>query len=213
MKDSDNDLTHCFYLRPTWKLSNSNDSILKKAKLIDLIRLRDFFGCLKFMNIDLLVEYYFLRFGITLTNTFDIICVTEQPTDKKCFVKEKDWRPIINWEFSEDFKNSVNKCFDYFIEFIDPYCEGKNIFEHRFDRLWSAAHISGTCRMSSNKDEAVVNENFRYKSIRNLYVCDGSILPKIGHSNTGLLIKTMAQLLSKNFNAQKCKINSEPPLN
>ncbi|WP_293868586.1 GMC oxidoreductase [uncultured Alsobacter sp.] len=56
------------------------------------------------------------------------------------------------------------------------------------DRLWSAAHHSGTCRMAPSPADGVVDTDLKVHGSARVFVCDGSVLPATGVSNTGLTI-------------------------
>lgn len=198
--DKSRNLSHCFYLRPTSDIGYDEDRILKKYKFVQYHRHNEFKNLMKLIDLDMVTEALFLKFGIDIGNHYSIICVSEQNTDQSNRIEGTDLNPTINWSFNEDFKTSINCAFDTFLCFLKPYLEDLNIFDDRFDRFWSASHISGTCRMSSNKQEIVIDRYFRYKHLDNLFVCDGSILPKIGYSNTGISILTLSNILASNFN-------------
>ena len=64
------------------------------------------------------------------------------------------------------------------------------------NRLESGAHFSGTCRLGSEKSNSVVDKNLKYHSLENLFICDASVIPKIGNSNLSLTIACFALRLS-----------------
>ena len=63
-------------------------------------------------------------------------------------------------------------------------------------RLWSGAHYSGCCRISADASTGVTDENLRVHGCENIFVCDGSVLPSTGASNTGLAIASLALRLA-----------------
>lgn len=200
--DTEQNLYHCFYLRPTKNLNLDDDMIIKKYKLNQFRNHNEIKNFYKFLDIDIVIEALFLKYGMNLGNTYSIVCVSEQNSKIENRVYGELRNPIINWSLDEKYQKSVNDAVDQFIGFLAPYSKDINIFNHRFSRFWSAAHLSGTCRMSSSDDAAVLNNQFRYKKIDNLFVCDGSILPKIGYSNTGATILTLANILANRFNSK-----------
>lgn len=63
-------------------------------------------------------------------------------------------------------------------------------------RLWSAAHHSGTCRMAPSPAEGVVDTDLKVHGCNRIFVCDGSVLPATGVSNTGLTIGGLSMRLA-----------------
>ena len=63
-------------------------------------------------------------------------------------------------------------------------------------RLWSAAHHSGGCRISESPSSGVVDSNLRVFGTQRVFVCDGSVLPSTGASNTGLAIGSLSLRLA-----------------
>jgi choline dehydrogenase-like flavoprotein len=62
-------------------------------------------------------------------------------------------------------------------------------------KMWTFqrnAHIIGTCRMGTDADDAVVNENCRSFDIPNLYICDNSVFPSALSVNPALTIMALA---------------------
>jgi len=62
-------------------------------------------------------------------------------------------------------------------------------------KMWTFqrnAHIIGTCRMGTDADDAVVDENCRSFDIPNLYICDNSIFPSALSVNPALTIMALA---------------------
>lgn len=68
-------------------------------------------------------------------------------------------------------------------------------------RLWSAAHHSGACRISESTAHGVVGEDLAVHGAERVYVCDSSMLPSSGATNTGLTIAALAVRLAKQIRA------------
>lgn len=61
------------------------------------------------------------------------------------------------------------------------------------------SHYSGTCRISSNSNNGVCDNNLKVHNFSNLFICDPSVIPVIGNANLGLSIVRMASFLSSKF--------------
>ena len=54
--------------------------------------------------------------------------------------------------------------------------------------------------MSASPSNGVCDENGRDHGMKNLYVCDGSLIPSSGYANTGLTIAALALRLADYLN-------------
>jgi choline dehydrogenase-like flavoprotein len=62
-------------------------------------------------------------------------------------------------------------------------------------KIWvddDTSHLMGGCRMGNSPDDSVVDKDGRGWSIRNLWVCDGSLFPTSGGVNPSLTIQALA---------------------
>ncbi|RWC62398.1 GMC family oxidoreductase [Mesorhizobium sp.] len=57
-------------------------------------------------------------------------------------------------------------------------------------------HYAGTCRMSSDPVAGVVDANLRSFDHRNLFICDGSVLPSLPEKHSALTMMALASRLS-----------------
>ena len=73
---------------------------------------------------------------------------------------------------------------------------GAKIKEIDSQILNGGSHYAGTCCMGCNKKNGVVDKNLKYFGINNLYICDASVIPKIGNANLSLTIVSLAIRLS-----------------
>lgn len=106
---------------------------------------------------------------------------------------------IRDWRLTDEYRSQLRDLLDKFILEL-----GGIVIEHRFFDNWdqslhTAAHHSGTCRISSNFSDGVCDINCQIHGIDNAYICDGSILPNTGYANTGLMIGAMALRLSEHL--------------
>jgi len=60
----------------------------------------------------------------------------------------------------------------------------------------SGIHYVGTCRMAADPKSGVVDENLKYFKSKNLYVCDGSVIPVLGEKHPTLTIMALADRLA-----------------
>jgi choline dehydrogenase-like flavoprotein len=87
---------------------------------------------------------------------------------------------------------------------------GKRVLE----RIWEAAgaqdvltidryaHLVGGCRMGTSPAESVVDADHRAWGIRNLFVCDGSVMPTQGAANPALTIMALASRLADRLSSR-----------
>lgn len=58
-------------------------------------------------------------------------------------------------------------------------------------------HYVGTCRVGTNEKKSVCSPDFQVHGCKNLYVCDGSVLPSLPSGNTQVAIMMIARMLVK----------------
>lgn len=78
-------------------------------------------------------------------------------------------------------------------------------------RLWTAAHHSGGCRMSADPAKGVVDTDLLVHGCSKVFVCDGSVIPSTGASNTGLTIGALALRLAAHLSDVQRR-NEEPTM-
>jgi len=86
---------------------------------------------------------------------------------------------------------------------------GKKVLEH----IWEAAdaqdtltidryaHLVGGCRMGTSPDNSVIDADHRVWGHKNLFVCDGSVMPTQGSANPALTIMALASRLAERLTA------------
>ena len=72
-------------------------------------------------------------------------------------------------------------------------------YEINKEQLLSGSHHSGTARIGSSKVNGVVNKDLQVFDLKNLYICDSSILPIIGNVNLSATIGLFAIRLAKHI--------------
>jgi choline dehydrogenase-like flavoprotein len=98
----------------------------------------------------------------------------------------------IKWSVSDEDCRSLATFLGAFFENYSEQIERFTIFPGMSERLDSAGHHSGACRMAMNASEGVVDSDLRVFGTENLFVVDGSALAYTGHANTGLTIAALA---------------------
>jgi choline dehydrogenase-like flavoprotein len=78
------------------------------------------------------------------------------------------------------------------------------------ERLASAAHHLGTCRMADAPASGVVDRDLKVFGTDNLYVCDGSVFPTTGNANPTLTAAALALRLGSHL-AQRLALPRSPP--
>jgi choline dehydrogenase-like flavoprotein len=63
----------------------------------------------------------------------------------------------------------------------------------------SGIHYVGTCRMGSGQKMGVVNKDLKYFKSKNLYVCDGSVIPVLSEKHPTLTIMALAHRLARHL--------------
>lgn len=61
----------------------------------------------------------------------------------------------------------------------------------------SGIHYVGTCRMAADSRGGVVDEDLKYFKSKNLYVCDGSVMPVLSEKHPTLTIMALADRLAE----------------
>jgi choline dehydrogenase-like flavoprotein len=61
----------------------------------------------------------------------------------------------------------------------------------------SGIHYVGTCRMAADPKSGVVDKDLRYFKSKNLYVCDGSVIPVLSEKHPTLTIMALAHRLAE----------------
>ena len=72
-----------------------------------------------------------------------------------------------------------------------------NPYTINFSDLSSGAHHSGTCRMGHDSFSDVVDPNLKYFRYDNVFICDASVIPKIGNANLSITIGGFAIRLAE----------------
>lgn len=63
----------------------------------------------------------------------------------------------------------------------------------------SGVHYAGTCRMAADRRGGVVDKDLKYFKSKNLYICDGSVIPFLSEKHPSLTIMALAHRLAKHL--------------
>jgi hypothetical protein len=127
-----------------------------------------------------------------------VLVIAEQEQLGQGRIFEKEGVVHLDWSISEAVAGSIKRSIAVAAEWAGAtaitYADG----DIR-NRLWSGAHHSGSCRISYDPSAGVVDANLRVHGTRAVYVCDGSVLPSTGATNSALAISCLALRLADYF--------------
>lgn len=155
---------------------------------------------------DDILDILSFRFGLRWpTKRYSLLMVAQQPPENDVVVWRDPAKATIlrKWTLPNAYLTTLERAIHTVIDQLG--CKGSaNIFANWAAELKSSAHHSGTARMHCSPDSGVCDGNARVYGLRNLFVCDGSLIPSSGYANTGLTIAALALRL-----AQHLKQNAE----
>ncbi len=114
-------------------------------------------------------------------------------------------KPILRWERSDMDLRTIRKTAEYVAESMAKSKQAKvRIREWVWtdmkdaDIVGGGHHLGGT-RMSSSKDDGVVDANLKVWDMSNLYIAGSSVFPSGGHANPTLTITQLALRLAEHL--------------
>jgi len=189
-----------FQFRPAaqFRPRNKLNSILNELRN-EPFNLKNYFRLLG--HADDILDILSFRFGLKWpTKRYSLLMVAQQPPEIDFSV----WRDPVKatifrkWILTDAYLANLEKAIHTVIDQLGCK-EGANIFVNWADDLKSSAHHSGTARMHSSPEVGVCDENARVHGFRNLFICDGSMIPSSGYANTGLTIGALALRLAQHL--------------
>jgi hypothetical protein len=193
------DLNHIFYFRPAMSMTNKLSLYKFKSKL-GVSTWKQRFKMMfdpKLYHPDILIEIVSHLFKIVVpTRHFAVWGVFEQKRSLERSVRiSKNDTDYIDWSISDNELGSYSEALNKLESLLLPYIEKITVVNSNLDQyLWSAAHHSST--MSYGTEDWELDENLKLNAIKNVYVCDGSVIEQNAYVNTGLLIAQLSQRLS-----------------
>jgi choline dehydrogenase-like flavoprotein len=187
---------HILYLRPAISMKDPGTYDFLKRKLVTYrgrsLSLLDMAYLAR--HADLLFDAINFKYGLSYSTRYvSGLVFAEQLPDEHASIRQLDnGKFAVNWSVSDKDCRSLDKFLAMFHEAYSGLFENFRIFPGLSERLDSAGHHSGACRMAMNASEGVVDADLRVFGTDNLFVVDGSALAYSGHANTGLTIAALA---------------------
>ncbi|WGS20620.1 GMC family oxidoreductase [Bradyrhizobium sp. ISRA463] len=199
VRDSQTGLWAAFYLRPTASAEIRSDPLAESFKASEIVPFRLavarklMAGSAQSRKPDFRSVHTFAqRMGGPHAY---ILVISEQEAVGQGRVGQNEiGKIVLEWNISDAVVSSINRSLDRLASWL-----GGSLTRADGDlrtRLWSAAHHSGGCRIADAPNHGVVDRNLRVHGTNRIYVCDGSVLPSTGASNTGLTIGSLALRLA-----------------
>jgi hypothetical protein len=153
------------------------------------------------LGLQLPTDYYVLR-----------LVASEIPTGHRSIYLDAETGGIArDWCITNQYVERLDALLQQLIEKLGGTVIEKRFFDQWGQTLHTAAHHSGTCRMSTSSDSGVCNSSCQIFDLANAYICDGSVLPATGYANTGLTIAALALRLSDHLKQQVSTVNTSSP--
>jgi hypothetical protein len=155
---------------------------------------------------DDLLDILSFKFGIRLpTSRYSLLMVAQQPPSQHRAISEgldvRTGKSLIqrDWQLAPDYLETLDKAIAQVLDRLGGGVTDVIMFSNWHAALESAAHHTGTARMSASPRDGVCDANARVHGLQNLYVADGSIIPGCGIANTGLTIAALALRLARHL--------------
>ena len=132
------------------------------------------------------------------TNKFTLLMVAEQSNtaDLSIYKESEDEYISRNWVLSDNYLKTLDSAISKLIETLSDIVTNVRIYPGWHANIGSSAHHSGTARMHLDAELGVCDQHGRVYGLRNLFLCDGSMIPASGTANTGLTIAALALKLA-----------------
>jgi len=199
VRDAETGLWSAFHLRSACGRRLASDPYSRAFKfLAETSRAKKYLAALpQLRDPDFLWQAIENHFHVALPSSHAyVLVVNEQEAEGQGSVRaDQNGRLTVDWRVSDAVEGALRRNLDR----LAAYTGSELILPDGSlrDRLWSGAHYSGTCRISSDVDTGVVDQELRVRGTKHIYVCDGSVLPSSGATNTGLTIGALAHYLGE----------------
>ena len=173
--DEKTSLWSAFYLRPTRSTNITNDPY---AASFETLGFFDRLG----KKISGLLPYPGLHAYV--------VVFSEQEARGQGSVREDASGGIhVDWVVSDAVVSAIDRSLDKLADWLGGTLHRAGDIRNR---LWCGAHHSGGCRIADDPKMGVVDSNLQVHGTKRIFVCDGSVLPSTGATNTGLTIGALA---------------------
>jgi choline dehydrogenase-like flavoprotein len=113
--------------------------------------------------------------------------------------------PVIDYKIKENERTMIEDMYDTALEIMTAAKAEILPFERGWiDRLGSAIHEHGTCRMGADPKRSALNQYNQSHEVRNLFVVDGSSFTTASEKNPTLTILALA-MRSSDYLADQMK--------
>ena len=96
-------------------------------------------------------------------------------------------------------REAVKELFLHLMDFFEVEPVKPDNFNLHFGDTGTINHAGGTLRMGRPNEDRVVDENLKFVTCQNLYVCDPSVYPYIPAANPSLTLVALAQRLGEHL--------------
>lgn len=203
VKDVETGLWTSFYLRPTSTASIHSDPYADSFAALSLTNVgKKYLKALsQFGDADFRAQAFAHTFGRTISgNHAYVLAVAEQEAGGQGWLNEgRDGEVQIHWEVSDRVVSSIERSLVRLADWAGGTLTMPD--NNLKTRLWSAAHHSGGCRIAEDHNLGAVDATLRVHGTNSIYVCDASVIPSSGASNSGLTIGCLALHLAKQLSS------------
>lgn len=156
-----------------------------------------------FKHWDDILDILSFKFGIHLpTRHYTLLLCAQMPTAPERSVWSQPAQDgageagVRCWTLPQAFREQMDQAVQDVLAWLAPVTRSARIFSGWQGDLRSAAHHSGTARLSADATAGACDVDGRVHGMANLYVCDGALIPASGIANTGLTIAALALRLA-----------------
>jgi len=187
------------FFRPALSMEN-NLSIHKYKSLLGassgIERIKNMFS-LKIFHPDILAEIFSHLFSLPIPGRiYNVLLVFEQKRGESSVAYDKNGL-VVDWRITKEELSVYNGSLNKLVRMLSGIADEINVKTDIDENwLWSHAHHSGTISMGKDTDSCV-DQDLKFHSCDNVFVCDGSIIQEHSYANTGLTIGQLAMRLAE----------------
>lgn len=157
-----------------------------------------------FKHWDDVLDILSFKFGIHLpTRHYTLLMCAQMPPAQTLSIWADGSTRKRDWRFTEAYEQDLRGSVADVLAWLAPITRSAREFKGWLEDLRTGAHHSGTARMAATAEEGVCDTDCRVHGLRNLYVCDGSVIPSSGIANTGLTIAALALRLAAHLQTRR----------